>query len=469
MADAIVLDAVTKLYAAGGRRLLVKAMFDWVRGVTRPSRKALDAVSFKVPAGTTLGVIGANGSGKSTLLRVITGVTTPTHGSVRAHGRLVGLLELGAGFDENLTAKDNVRLNGVLIGMSREGVEASLDSILDFAELRDFADAPLHTFSSGMVVRLGFAMAVHAEADIMLFDEVLAVGDIAFQEKCFRAIERFRKQARTIVFVSHDLYAVRNVSDSVLMLHHGAVEAHGPPADVIQHYWAKVLGEGSLATLERGPLRVVFESGKLVVWYGTRVLTKGFSGYTSVRSFVRWHESDKATWTITERSPTRVVAEGRYWGLPAVQRWILEIDESGALVWEVWMTALEELRLEREQASFMLTADYDHFAAGGRTGTVTGKMGEFKRAVSDDWEEIYRLDAPSGAVTLSGSEAKLPPVRFACATPEDTHDMRVVNSDANFRGRLMQAIRKAGAETKAPGTYLYFSGVLTVSDPQGAA
>jgi hypothetical protein len=264
------------------------------------------------------------------------------------------------------------------------------------------------------------------------------------------------------VFVSHDLYAVRNVSDSVLMLHHGALEAHGPPPDVIQRYWAKVLGEDSIATLERGPLRVVFESGKLVIWHGAQLLTKGFSGYTSVRSFVRWHESDKATWTITERSPTRMVAEGRYWGLPAVQRWIVAIDESGALV---WMTAEEELRLEREQATFMLTADYDRYAAGGRSGA----MGDFRRAVSDDWQEVYRLDAPRGVVTLSSSEAKLPPVAFECTTDDDTHAMRVVNSDANFRGRLLQALRKPGAETRVPGTYLYFRGALRVGSAAGPA
>jgi hypothetical protein len=261
------------------------------------------------------------------------------------------------------------------------------------------------------------------------------------------------------VFVSHDLYAVRNVSDAALMLHHGAVEAEGSPPEVIQRYWSTVLGEESMATLERGRLRAVFENGRLVLWYGTKLITKGFSGYTSVRSFVRWHESEKAKWAVMRRSGTRIEAEGRYWGLPATQHWTVEIDEAGSLVWEIWMTAEEELRFEREQASFMLSEDYDRFAAGSHSG----RLGEFKRALSDDWEEVYRSDTARGTIELSSGDSALPVLRFSSISPgpESTHDLRVVNSDANFRGRLLQALRKPGAEVKAPGRYLYFRGTLS--------
>jgi hypothetical protein len=285
---------------------------------------------------------------------------------------------------------------------------------------------------------------------------------VAFQEKCYRVIDRFRREGKTIVFVSHDLYAVRNVSDSVLLLHHGVIEAHGSPPEVIQRYWSKVLGEESLATLERGPLKVVFESGRLGLWYGSKPLTKGFSGYTSVRSFVRWHESDKAKWSVTSRSGTRIEAEGRYEGLPATQRWVLELRDDGALDWEVWMTVDEELRLEREQASFMLAEEYDRFSGPGHAG---GPLGAFKRAVTDDWEEVFRCDGAEGPVGVSSSSADLPSVRFESAGEAGTHDLRVVNSDPDFRGRLLQAVRKAGAEKKAPGSYLYFKGVLRLGAP----
>ena len=459
--NALVLDSVSKLYSeSGGRRLLLASAFDLLRGRRRPPRRALDGVSFTVPRGATLGIIGANGSGKSTLLRVISGVTVPTTGTVVRQGRLVGLLELGAGFDDRLSTRDNIFLNGALIGMRRDMVTKSMDSILDFAELRDFADAPLHTFSSGMVVRLGFAVAMHAEADVLLFDEVLAVGDLAFQAKCFRAIERCRTEGKTIVFVSHDLYAVRNVSDSVLLLHKGRVEAQGSPPEVIQQYWSTVLCEDSLAILERGPLRVVFENGQLTLWHGGKPLTKGFAGYTSVRNFVRWHESDKATWSISSRSDTRIVAVGKYQGLAATQEWLVEIKPDNVLAWEVWMNVHQEVRFEREQASFMFCEAYDCFSAAGHSGS----MGQFRRTVSDDWQEIYSIGSERGPVELSSSDPELPVIRFASAGPADTHLLRLVNSDDNFRGRLVQALRKPGSESKSPGRYLFFTGTLKIGD-----
>ncbi len=460
---AIVLDRVTKKYhSRSGRQLFLKTAMEWLRRRRPEMRAVLDDVSFTVAPGTTLGVIGANGSGKSTLLRIVSGVTTPTSGSVTARGRLVSLLELGAGFDERLTARDNVFLNGALIGIPPVVIAKQMESILDFAELSAFADAPLHTFSSGMIVRLGFAIAVHAEADIVLLDEVLAVGDLAFQAKCLNVIARLRKNGTTIVFVSHDLHAVRNVSDEVVMLHYGRVEARGRPAEVIQRYWSTVLGEESIASLEQGPLRVVFQSGQMTLWWGDRILTTGFSGYTSVRSFVRWHESDKARWTMVSRTPTRFEATGRYWGLPAVQKWIVEIDDRGVLSWEVTMCIHEELRLDREQASFMLGEQYDRL----RAGPYAAELGDFKRAVGDDWEVAYAADAERGPVELVPNDATLPRVRFACPPSQGTHEIRVVNSDANFRGRLVQALRKPGSELKSPGTYCFFRGTLEARRPE---
>jgi ABC-type polysaccharide/polyol phosphate transport system ATPase subunit len=453
---AIVLDRVTKQYRSpSGRRLFLQVAMEWLRRRRPQVRTVLDDVSCTVAPGSTLGIIGPNGSGKSTLLRIISGVTSPTSGQVTAHGRLVSLLELGAGFDDRLTARDNIFLNGALIGIPRDVIARQTSSILEFAELAAFADTPLHTFSSGMIVRLGFAIAVHAEADVLLLDEVLAVGDVAFQAKCLKVIAQLRKNGTTIVFVSHDLYAVRNVSDEVLMLHQGRVEARGRPAEVIQRYWSTVLGEESVVALEQGPFKVVFQAGQLTLWWGDRVLTKGFCGYTSVRSFVRWHESDKAKWTVVSRTATCFEAEGRYWGLPAVQHWRVELDPQGVLTWEIAMTVEEELCFEREQANFMLGEEYDQLRADG----YATELGDFKRAVGDDWEVVYAADAERGEVELVPRDATLPTVRFACTSP-GTHEIRVVNSDANFRGRVVQALRKPGAETKPPGRYDYFRGTL---------
>jgi hypothetical protein len=245
------------------------------------------------------------------------------------------------------------------------------------------------------------------------------------------------------------------------MLHHGRVEAHGRPAEVIQRYWSKVLDETSIASIEHGVLRVVFQAGQMTLWFGDRVITKGFSGYTSVRSFTRWHESDKAKWTIESCTSTRFEATGRYWGLPAVQHWIVEIDAQGVLSWEVSMCIEEQLRFEREQASFMFCEEYDRL----RAGTYAADIGDFKHAISDDWEVVYSVDAEQGPIDLVPSDPSLPTVRFRCSASDGTHVVRIVNSDANFRGRLVQALRKPGSEQKSPGTYSFFHGTLETRTP----
>ncbi|MGA0231126.1 MAG: ABC transporter ATP-binding protein, partial [Ilumatobacteraceae bacterium] len=164
---------------------------------------ALKDVSFEVPVGTTFGVIGSNGSGKSTLLKCLAGILVPERGSVEISGRISALLELGAGFHPELSGRENVFLNGAILGLSKKEIAARFDSIVDFAGLEDFIDTPVKNYSSGMFVRLGFAVAAHVEPEVLLVDEVLSVGDEAFQRKSAEKIEQFRREGRTIVFVSH--------------------------------------------------------------------------------------------------------------------------------------------------------------------------------------------------------------------------------------------------------------------------
>ncbi|MGA1516078.1 MAG: ABC transporter ATP-binding protein, partial [Ilumatobacteraceae bacterium] len=166
---------------------------------------ALKDVSFEVPVGTTFGVIGSNGSGKSTLLKCLAGILVPERGSVEISGRISALLELGAGFHPELSGRENVFLNGAILGLSKKEIAARFDSIVDFAGLEDFIDTPVKNYSSGMFVRLGFAVAAHVEPEVLLVDEVLSVGDEAFQRKSAEKIEQFRREGRTIVFVSHGL------------------------------------------------------------------------------------------------------------------------------------------------------------------------------------------------------------------------------------------------------------------------
>jgi len=191
---------------------------------------ALRDVTTDIPAGQTVGLIGANGSGKSTLLKVLAGILRVSEGEVDVQGRIASLLELGAGFNGELTGRDNVYLNASLLGLTHAETDALFDSIVDFAELRHKIDDEVKHYSSGQYVRLGFAVAVHVDPDILLVDEVLAVGDEAFQRKCLARIQEFRRQGRTILFVSHSLELVETVCDRVLVLRNGELVFDGEPA-----------------------------------------------------------------------------------------------------------------------------------------------------------------------------------------------------------------------------------------------
>jgi ABC-2 type transport system ATP-binding protein len=190
---------------------------------------ALRDVNVEIPRGGTIGLIGANGSGKSTLLKVLAGILLPNDGQVTVNGRISSLLELGAGFNGELSGRDNVYLNASLLGLSHKQTEELFPAILEFSELEDFIDDPVKHYSSGMYVRLGFAVAVHVDPDILLVDEVLAVGDEAFARKCLDKIEEFQQQGRTILFVSHALDLVERICDRAIVLHHGEVVYDGDP------------------------------------------------------------------------------------------------------------------------------------------------------------------------------------------------------------------------------------------------
>jgi ABC-type polysaccharide/polyol phosphate transport system ATPase subunit len=197
---------------------------------------ALHDITVNVRSGEFLGIIGQNGSGKSTLLRVMAGLSPPTTGRVTARGRVASILDLGAGFHPLATGRENAFINGLLLGLSKEEIRAKLPEILRFAELEEFADRPMRTYSSGMTLRLSFAVAVHVRPDIFLIDEVLAVGDADFQEKCFSHFESLKREGVTIVFVSHDLGSVERFSDRVLLLEAGRISASGDARDIVSKY-----------------------------------------------------------------------------------------------------------------------------------------------------------------------------------------------------------------------------------------
>ena len=240
MQEAVIVQGVAKKFHrfhANRPRTLQEAI---VRGLRRMRTVeqfwALQDVSFTVATGQMVGLIGHNGAGKSTLLRLIGGIGKPNQGAVEVHGRIGALLSLGAGFHPDLTGRENVFVNGVISGLTLSEVNQKFDSIVAFAELEQFIDSPLHTYSSGMRMRLGFAIATHIEPEILLIDEVLAVGDITFQNKCMARIKQFKEIGCTVLIVSHNLWFIRENCDAALWLHMGQVKAYEQAETVVSQY-----------------------------------------------------------------------------------------------------------------------------------------------------------------------------------------------------------------------------------------
>ena len=211
---------------------------------------ALKDVSFDVPKGTTLGMIGSNGSGKSTLLKLLAGIHRPTSGHVSTKGRISALIELGAGFHPEFTGRENIYINGIILGLSRKQVQERIDDIIHFSELEDFIDNPVKTYSSGMYMRLAFSIAATVDPDILLIDEILAVGDASFQRKCQNKLNAFKADGKTIVLVTHDLSALERYCDRVLWMDHGQLKAYGDVQSVMQMYLEHVADQQRANLLE---------------------------------------------------------------------------------------------------------------------------------------------------------------------------------------------------------------------------
>jgi ABC-type polysaccharide/polyol phosphate transport system ATPase subunit len=231
-------NAVSKIYYHGGGRMLLRnRLQEWVSGRRPESFAAVNNVSFSMRRGESMAVVGPNGAGKSTLLGLAAGLSRPDAGSIAVNGRIAALLDLGSGFHPDLTGTENVTLNASLLGLTRKRTAELFDQIVEFSGIdHDFIDEPLRTYSSGMIVRLAFSVAVNMDPDVLLVDEILAVGDAAFQEKCFQRIREFRKSGKSLLCVSHSAGMVQELCERAIWLDHGEVMLAGPTSEVMRAY-----------------------------------------------------------------------------------------------------------------------------------------------------------------------------------------------------------------------------------------
>ena len=235
---AIKVDHVYKnfnVYYDRANTLKERALF-WARNKRREKREILKDINLEIKKGETVALIGVNGSGKSTLLKLMTQIIFPNQGTIETYGKLTSLLELGAGFHPDFSGRENIYFNSSIFGLTKKEIDKRLEQIIEFSELQDFIDNPVRTYSSGMYMRLAFSVAINVDADILLIDEILSVGDQHFQEKCFNKMRELKKQGKTMVFVTHSMDSVRNLCDRAVWLYDGKIRMDGNTDEVINEY-----------------------------------------------------------------------------------------------------------------------------------------------------------------------------------------------------------------------------------------
>lgn len=404
-----------------------------LQGQRRKPFEALHGISFTVDPGESLGLIGRNGSGKSTLLKVLAGVTVPTSGTVSITGRVVSLLELGAGFHPLLTGRENIYLNGRVLGMARADIARVFDDIVDFSGIEDFLDNPVNTYSSGMFVRLGFAVAAHADPDLFLVDEVLSVGDEEFQRKCRKRIGDLKAQGKTIVFVSHDLGIVSALCDRVILLNKGRMVVRGTPRETIDYYLRQVGLEKGIHTMAQGDAEVIMNHGRLSLFREGKEVTASGGVEVRFQSMGTQHPSHVADWEVIESGPASCKARGRLSRLPMTLEWDLRL-ENGKLHMNVSAECDRPVPLQTMHFQMYLPQFYEEWY----TPALQGKFPEI--LPSDmSWTTVAAVEVGClESAAVPAGDSPYPPVLVEAEEGERALLMSWSNSEYMTSSRVLQ-------------------------------
>ncbi len=432
----IEVENVSKRYRAarGVRALLGRGgLPDYLRGRRPDEVAALEGISFSVESGESLGLIGANGSGKSTLLKIIAGVTVPTEGNVRVYGRVASLLELGAGFHPLLSGRENVYLNAGIHGVRHAQVDAIFDRVIEFSGIGKFIDYPVSTYSSGMYVRLGFAIAAHLNPDIFLIDEVLAVGDEDFQRKCRAKIGELMESGKTILFVSHDLSIVNVLCKRVVLLNQGKMISRGTPAKAIDFYLRQVGAPQGVHTLRAGKAEAIVSNGRISLFYDQEEITTPQGVRSQILRMGGWRSSLDAEWTISEASDTRCVARGHDSRLGVTLVWNIAFEGS-ELVWSSSYEVERPIEMEMIETTLFFPVEYTGWGFDERTG-------DFHDITPEDtvWAQMMAPEPLcASAAILSPESSKRPVVMITMSGQGARARGSWANSDYLMKSRVFR-------------------------------
>ncbi len=375
---------------------------------------ALKGVTFSIDKGEAVGIIGENGAGKSTVLRLIAGMLKPDRGSVSVTGRVSGLLELGAGFQHELTGLENLRINAGLFGLSAVEVEEKRQDIEKFADIGKFIHAPVKYYSQGMFVRLAFAVAIHTDPDILLIDDALAVGDEHFQKKCIKKIFELKELGKTILFVTHDKNMLNSICRRALMLKDGRLIKDSSVEEIVSLYGAvdqasaigsANSGQDSETRLACGDVTLIFEKGRVKLLFKNEHITTDEHIVAFVCMDGKWNASYLADWSVVREGAGRMVARGRWPGLPLEQVLEIELKGGSVLSIRVGLEVEEPIRIEEQHLQFM-------FPRGYRKWFSEYGYGDLPDTFFEAQTDIPQRCIAAGDVGLDSEDKEVPNVNF---------------------------------------------------------
>lgn len=434
MAETVIeLKDISKIYSVAlARRTLVgNLFFPKLRRNAKNEILALRDINFSVKKGEALGIIGENASGKTTILRLISSITFPSQGRVVVKGRVAGLLDLGAGFHPELTGRENIYLNAALFGLRRYQIDTILDKIIEFSGLEQFIDAQVKTYSQGMLVRLGFSVAIHVEPEILLIDDTLAVGDEEFQRKCLNKIREYKEKGKTIIIVTHDLNTISHICERGLLLKSGCLLKDAPISNIILRYVEAVGDKKAVACIDLERLSLIFNQGRLILIWDGKPITKNFGGYISLLIFDKWVMSWDAEWRILKNGKDYFEAEGIWHKIGAKVKFDIRLTNEQVLNWRVVLEIPTTTQAKKVAIGLMANEGYDHFLH-------EDYFEKFEIQQKDElrWHDSYRTDEEEAVLVLSSSQ-NMPAVAVQF-TQKQYKDFRLVQiTDKNLNARVL--------------------------------
>ncbi len=415
---------------------------------------ALKDINLEIHAGERVCIIGENGSGKTTLLKLIAGMLMCDKGRVEVKGRVSALLDLGSGFHPELTGRENLFLSASLFGLDKQEIEKRYEEIVDFSGIGRFINAQLKTYSQGMFVRLAFAIAIHVEPEILLIDDILAVGDTEYQRKCLKKIFELKESRRTLVLVTHDLNLASQICSRGVFLDKGKVVRDGPVKKVVSTYLERIGSKEGIARIEKGPVTAIFNNGRLFLDYQESPLTKQWGGYSQFSLPDKVLFSNSARWNIVENKEGVLIAEGEYFNTPFKEKWKI-FFEGEWLKWEIFLDADEKFMIERGVISLMVSQEYERWLNSLDTGT-------FPHAFSHEteWEVVSQKRGASFlGLERPGGEQGEPPTSIIFKTEgQQGIETQIKSTGENLKERVLQFYLPKSEYQ--PGTRRYFSGKI---------